>query len=90
LKQDDIVKARWVWGVYGDYDGNAPDTGRLSFDQLTEAEAEKLAEAATKAHQDDDEEFWEENEGVLSFPCVDGHQYCLQFKTLKFLVEVKD
>jgi len=85
-----IVKAKWVWVIYGDYDSNAPDTANLSVNFKDEASAAMFVEAANKAHFDGDDDFWETHEENISCPFIDGWQFSLSFDVHKILVPIDE
>lgn len=82
--------AKEAWAVYGDYDGNCPDTSDLCVCD-TEAEAEDLAAKGNAILEKDN---YYENLSVeeaeiirrLGSPVTDGWQFSLSFQVHKILV----
>ena len=79
--------------VYGDYDGNAPDTDNLLLVD-TQEEADKIITNLKLVRDDGEEDSVKEARGWLDIkhvcqPYVEGWQHALTFKTRQVYVPVK-
>ena len=80
-----IISARVAYAVFGDYDGNAPDTADLLVCD-TQEEADSIAAKAQAAKDDQDAQMALCEETDLTWPFCDGWQYSLRFAVREKLV----